>query len=109
MGAIVQVEAAKDDPCKAMPYLVTDTGAYHPAPETMGDSAFAGPTCTPAGANAWRLESRPHDGDPWLGYAERRDGVLLVLSNSDDWTHPNFQAIAATLGHLDDEHLGALI
>jgi hypothetical protein len=109
MGAVVQVLPAKDDPCKEMPYLISDTGIYHPDPKTYGDTAFVLPACTPAGKNAWELVSHPHDGDPWTGYAERRDGILLILSNYDDWTNPHFRTIAATLHQLDDKQLGSML
>lgn len=109
MGALAQVEVADADPCQGFPYLVSDTGAYSPDPSTYGDTAFDTALCTPAGANAWNLVDRPHDGDPWYGYAERRDGVLLILSTYDDWTDPDFKAIAGTLHRLDDERLGSLL
>ncbi|WUH91012.1 hypothetical protein OG900_13480 [Streptomyces sp. NBC_00433] len=109
MGAIALVVPAGTSPCAAVPYLISDTGGYHPDPSTYGGTDFAPATCTPAGTGAWRFVSHPHEGDPWTGYAERRDGVMLVLTTYDDWTDPDFKAIAATMHPLDDQQLGAML
>jgi hypothetical protein len=109
MGAIVQVALASAGPCKAVPYLVTDSGTYHPDPSTYGDTAFAEAECTPIGKNAWKLTVNMDKIDGYASYAERRNGVLLILTTYDTWTHPNFKAIAATLHPLDDHQLGSLL
>ncbi|MDD1062425.1 hypothetical protein NMG29_30090 [Streptomyces cocklensis] len=109
MGAIALVEPAGTNPCAAVPYLVADTGGYQPDPSTYGATDFASASCTPVGTGAWQLVSYPHQGDPWTGYAERRDGVMLILTTYDDWTDPDFKAIAATMHALDDRQLGSLL
>lgn len=109
MGAIALVEPAGTDPCAAVRFLTADTGAYHPDPRAYGVTGFAPASCTPVSAGTWRLVSHPHQGDAWTGYAERRDGVMVILTTYDEWTDPDFGTIATTLHLLDDRRLGALL
>lgn len=109
MGAIAEVVSADTDPCATLPYLITDTGTVHPDPSTYGDTASRRPVCTLLGDNAWKLEFEPATAGDFYGYAERRDGVLVILSTSDDWTNPNFKAIAASLHPLSEEQLGSML
>jgi hypothetical protein len=107
MGAFVQVEPADADPCKAVPYFITDTGAHHPDPSTYGHTAFTDRGCTPMGTDVWDFGD-DRDGD-YVSYAERRDGVLLILTTCDTWTHPPLMTIAASLHPLTDRQLGSLL
>ncbi len=109
MGAFVQVEPADADPCKAVPYFISDLPPYHPDPKTYGHTAFTDRACKPAGRNAWDLSDYEHNGSGYASYAERRDGVLLILTTTDTWTDPDFTTIAATLHPLNDRQLGSLL
>jgi hypothetical protein len=109
MGAFVQVESADANPCEAAPYFITDTGDFHPDPRTYGETAFTNTACTPAGKNAWTLTNVLSVADGYISYAERTDGIVLILTTDDTWTDPNFKAIAATLHSLDDQQLGSLL
>ncbi|MFI0718110.1 hypothetical protein [Streptomyces sp. NPDC021224] len=109
MGAIALVAPGGTDPCAAVPFLIADTGGYRPDPDTYGATDFSPGSCTPVGTGAWKLVSHPNQGDPWTGYAERRDGIMVILTTYDDWTDPDFETIAATLHFLDDRQLGTML
>ncbi|WP_037601920.1 hypothetical protein [Streptacidiphilus rugosus] len=104
-GAIVWVAPAATDPCRVMPTFVTD-GATPADPRLLGSTTDTAVSCTPAGRDAWTLHATGSDRS---GYAVRRDGVLLVLTTTDDWTDPDYPSIARTLHPLDDRELSALL
>jgi hypothetical protein len=66
-------------------------------------------SCTPDGRHGWVLrtatEADPDNTNAPTGYAEERDGVLVVVSQDGNRPHDDLRAIARSAHPLDDHAL----